>query len=307
MTPPRHRPAEAAALPAVLIHPARRRIPRPRPTRRRHRPRHLAKPAAPRQTHTRDWNPRGTAMNTDHPGNPPDPGSDHTQQPPNPRADTLPAPSQDARATPEAAGAPDGPDEPLDENAAAPCCPTCGQPGASVTCPECTAAADAAATRYVCAHCGEPAQPVPPTRNEEDPGAATADPAEHPGPATNWSHTDGSPLCPVPANSGEQPGRAEPAPDWPATAAPAEPDTDAADTVATLVALTEILTADEEATGPAITADHGPLCVVVHPDAGLTVDLGRRTPPGAEGWTARFGPGTPLRVIAAAIRAALTE
>jgi len=95
-----------------------------------------------------------------------------------------------------------------------------------------------------------------------DPGAQLA-----PGPG--WSHTNGSPLCPVPANGGKQPrprrARARLASHhWKTLAEPATDPHDPADTVTTLAALTEILiaedfTPDEEATCPAITADHGPL------------------------------------------------
>ena len=188
-------------------------------------------------------------------------------------------------------------------------CLICGQLGAAPICSRC---ARVAAVPHVCAHCGEPIRPVP--ASPPDP----ADPADVTGNAMPpaWSHTDGSPLCPIPTNGGEQPGRPEPATDWPITGQSGRAEPAAADSVAPLVALTELLMRegfvpddDHPAATSGIVAYRGSLRVHLIRDDGIAVELYGPAQPGVVGggWWARFSAGTPVPVISAAIRAALRQ
>jgi hypothetical protein len=84
--------------------------------------------------------------------------------------------------------------------------------------------------------------------------------------------------------------------------------------VAPLVALTELLMRedfvpddDHPAAASGIVAYRGALRVHLIRDDGLAVELYGPAQPAAGGWSARFSPGTPVRVISAAIRAALRQ
>jgi hypothetical protein len=205
-------------------------------------------------------------------------------------------------------------------------CLICGQPSPAVICPDCAAVVDAPPPAQVCTQCGEPARPVPAADTDDPDDADRPEDADHPedadraGPTSRvgWSHADGTPLCPIRTKAGELlPGRPEPAVDWPTTTGHrterSEPSSPSAGPVSALAALTEVLIEDgfipdddDPAAESAIVAERGPLRVYLRRGDGLTVDLYGLTRPGTpQGWSARFSPGTPIAVIAAAIRAAL--
>lgn len=247
-------------------------------------------------------------MNTNHDhqhddSGPPAPtGSDHPHQPATPHA---PAPRDSVPNDPAAV------DDLDDDEPGAPCL-ICGQPSPGMICPDCAAVIDAPARAYVCAQCGEPAQPTPPTQPDD---ADAAGSAEQPGqaPGVGWAHADGTPLCPIPTNGGEQPGHVEPAADWPTTANPPTQTSATSAAASPLAELTDVLIDtgfipddDDPAAESGIVADLGPLRILLRRDDGLSVELYARTrPPGGVAWSVRFSPGTPVPVIAAAIRAAL--